>query len=141
MIAKPVVKGKFWIIKSGEDKVGEVEKDQNGFTVTLGKTTSKIRTLSMIEERMGVQFEPPPARTVATGFNVSGFPTDTKPFNPVYDIQKRLPLYLRDEKSKCWFSAGWYQITQKNSTEWVFCPKLIILQRYRFTGPFKEKQA
>lgn len=140
MIAKPVVKGKFWIIKDGDVKVGEVEKEKSGFKVKLKDSTTNIKTLSMIRERIGVEFEAAPELKQKNDFEVSGYPTDTKPFNPVFDIHKKLPLYLKDEKSKCWYGAGWYQITQKDRSEWVFCPKLIILQRYAYCGPFKEPQ-
>jgi hypothetical protein len=34
-IARPIVNGKFWVIKQDEKKIGSVEKDNNGYFVEL----------------------------------------------------------------------------------------------------------
>ena len=33
-IAKPIVNGKFWVIKQNNQKIGSVEKDNQGYFVT-----------------------------------------------------------------------------------------------------------
>jgi hypothetical protein len=142
VIAKPVVKNKFWIVKNGDLKVGEVERDKAGFSVRLGEQSVKFKTIGMIRDRLGVEFEPPIAESKSEINAVSGYPTDTVPYEPVYDIKRKLPLYVKEPTSKCWHAAGWYKISQNNKgAEWVLCPKLIILQRYPYLGPFREKGA
>lgn len=139
IVAKPVVDGKFWILKDGEAKVGELQKSSTGFRFSAPTARDEFKTISMAEERLGMRVEkaplPPPPET----HSVSGYPTNCQVFNPVYDVKLRVPLFTKSRESKCWHAAGWYQIKQFAEYEWVQCPKMIILQRYPFVGPFKEK--
>ena len=45
----------------------------------------------------------------------------------------------QEEKSKSWFAAGYYRVTVNGTTETMFCPKLILLQRYDYIGPVKTR--
>ena len=58
-----------------------------------------------------------------------------KPYNTVYNVQSRLPIYTKEPTSKSWYAAGWYEITINNKTTIEFCPKLILLERYFYRGP------
>jgi len=138
MIAKPVVENKYWIIKDGDLKVGQIAKIKKGFKVTLGGTTTEARSLEVIREQHDLEFEVRVGSPKKNSFSVSGYPTNAEPFNPVYDLQKKLPLFVKEEKSKCWYAAGWFKVYQNNRVEWVLCPKLIVLQRYSHEGPFVE---
>lgn len=139
IIAKPVVDGKFWILKDGEFKVGELQKSPTGFRVSSPTLRDEFKTISMAEERLGMKVERAQKPPIPDTHSVQGYPADTHVFNPVYDVKLRVPLFTKSESSKCWHAAGWYQIKQFADYEWVQCPKLIILQRYPFVGPFKEK--
>ena len=67
-----------------------------------------------------------------------GYPTKSKPFNSIYDLKRKLPMFTKDQKSKCYYCAGWYLIKIK-SWSVVFCPKLITVERNEYIGPFKSK--
>ena len=56
----------------------------------------------------------------------------------MWDVQLKLPLYTKKSKSKSFFAAGWYKIKLKNRWKTVYSPKLIILQRNEYQGPFKQ---
>ena len=67
---------------------------------------------------------------------VHGFPCKTVPYNGMYDVKRKLPLYTKTVKSQSFYCAGYYII--KFEKGWVksFCPKVITLQRYTYQGPF-----
>lgn len=68
---------------------------------------------------------------------VHGFPTSCVPYNPVYDVVRKLPLFTKSEKSKSLYAAGYYIIRFEKGWVKSFCPKLITIERYESKGPFK----
>ena len=71
---------------------------------------------------------------------VHGYATSSRPYNPVLDVKHQLPLYTTEPRSRSWSAAGWYLIKQHRNWIATFCPKLILLQRYNYRGPFKSKE-
>ena len=69
-----------------------------------------------------------------------GYPCSQKPYNPLWNVQKGLPLYTKTPKSKSMFCAGYY-IVKFETVNWrkAYCPKIITLQRYPYKGPIKSK--
>ena len=141
IVAKPVVTNKFWIIKDGEVKIGEMERSPTGVRVSVNAKQSEFRTISMAAERLNIAVDKTPVpKSKITLDMFAHLPVDGKIHNPVYDLQLKAPLYTKEAKSKCQYAAGWYKITQKADPEWVLCPKVILLQRYKWEGPFAEPQ-
>jgi putative SOS response-associated peptidase YedK len=62
-------------------------------------------------------------------------------YNPIWDVKKRIPLFTKRKKSRCWFAAGWYKIYQKDQWQIVQNPKLISIKRNRYLGPYHDKQS
>ena len=139
IVAKPVVNGKYWILKDGEVKVGEIQKQASGVRVKVNSQATTFKTLSLAAQRLALQIDrtplPSPTQTFDT---LQGYPTVGEVYNPVYDIQRRIPLYTKEARSRSQFAAGWYRVQQGSEFEWMLCPKLILLQRYPWSGPFKE---
>jgi len=52
----------------------------------------------------------------------------------------KLPIYTKTSKSKSWFAAGWYQVKKGRSWAVMQDPKLIVLQRYAYHGPYHTKE-
>jgi hypothetical protein len=73
-------------------------------------------------------------------FSIYDYPCRTQPFNPVYNIKSRLPLYTKNLKSKSRYCAGYYVIQFQKGWLKSFCPKLITLERNPYQGPFKTAQ-
>jgi hypothetical protein len=71
---------------------------------------------------------------------VYDFLCSSKPFNPVYNVRKKLPIYAKSTKSKSQYCAGYYVIQFRKGWVKSFCPKLITLERYPFKGPFRTEQ-
>ena len=57
-------------------------------------------------------------------------------FNSILDIKRKLHIYTKTQKSKCYYAAGWYSIKQNTEYATIFCPKYIFIQRYPYYGPF-----
>ena len=72
-------------------------------------------------------------------FEVHGYPTRCEPYNGMFDISRKLPLFTKSEKSKSVYCAGYYLV--KFNVNWLksFCPKLITIERNEYQGPFKTE--
>jgi len=138
--AKPIVKDQFWILKKGDKKVGEVNSSELGFRLNVGEHTTHIKTISNLREKFGIEMDLTINPTIqnVTHTDVHGYPAKGEIFNPIWDVQNKIPLYTQKENSKSLFAAGWYRVNIHNKEKIVFSPKLIILQRNPYEGPFKE---
>ena len=136
--AKPVVKNKFWILKDEDRKIGTVEKGRGSYIVKIADQQAEFKTIKTIENKTNITFEEFAKKQKTQGYEVNGFLTDSKPYNAVYNVKERLPIFTKKPKSKSWYAAGYYQITINGKTSVVFCPKVILLQRYRYLGPVKK---
>jgi hypothetical protein len=137
--AKTVVNNKFWILRDGGRKVGELNLEQEGYHVKTVRGSKHFNNIDALRER-GIVFDD--IKIVAgkqSETDVEGYPALGTVYNPVWDVQKRLPLYTKDPDSKSLFAAGWYNVTVKGRNKKMFCPKLIILERNEYEGPFVEE--
>ena len=140
IIAKAVVPNQYWILKENDRKIGNIEAGPEGFSVKIKNQITCFKTLSMVKQRAGIDFEPAAKRSKPEPNQVHGYPTVQHPYNPIFDVKRQLPLWTQEEKSKSWFAAGWYRVKTGRSWEIVQCPKLITLQRYPYAGPFYTKE-
>lgn len=137
--AKPVIKNKFWILQDNEGKIGTVEKSKSGFLLRANGVSEEFKTIKTIKNKTNIVFEDAAEEQNKFENQVNGFPTDAKPHNAVYNVKERLPLFTKETKSKSWYAAGYYRVTVNGTTEIMFCPKLILLQRYDYIGPVKTR--
>ena len=143
LIAKPVIDKQFWILQENNQKVGNVEACNGGYQVKINNQVAQFKTIKLVEQRVNVQFETTLKRSKVektTPPNVHGYPAVGRIFNPIWDIQQKLPLYTKTNKSKSWFAAGWYQVKKGRKWAVVQDPKPIVLQRYPYQGPFHTKE-
>jgi|TARA_A100001391_G_scaffold188718_2_gene159522 hypothetical protein len=146
--AKTLVKDKFWILEQGGKKLGTLQKKENNGWIFLSKSDNKqiYHTKESLFEKFGIDlFAEPLTVSIAEeqpesiNFEVHGYPSSQKPFNPMFDVQKQLPIYSKTPKSKSLFCAGYYIICFEKGWRKAYCPKLITLQRYPYKGPMKTK--
>jgi hypothetical protein len=140
LIAKPVVKNQFWIVTDGNEKVGNVLADGSGFEVKLNGNKTHYKNTKAIQKVANIEFQ------TFSNFNsakkevmFSDYPTTAKVYNSILDIKRKLHLYTKTPKSKCYYAAGWYTFKQGIEEKAIFCPKYIFIQRYDYQGPFKTK--
>tara|TARA_R110000796_G_scaffold174019_1_gene290984 strand:+ start:247 stop:693 length:447 start_codon:yes stop_codon:yes gene_type:complete len=134
-IARPVVAGKFWIVKDQGQKVGSLEKAKGGYVLRTPNGVTNYKTIGALRDIANISFENAQEKVINPEFQINGFETDAKPYNAVYNVQTRLPIYTKEPKSKSWHAAGWYEIVVNDKAVVEFCPKLILLERYPYRGP------
>ena len=135
--AKPVVENQYWILKKDNRKIGQLEVKENGnCTIKILNSVISYKTIKMAREAINIEFEPPETATPVPPNMVYGHEVEGEVCSPLWDVKRKLPLFTKEDNSKSWFAAGWYRIKQGRSWDTVFCPKLITLQRYPYSGPF-----
>lgn len=138
--AKPLIPNKEWIVENNGQKLGTLSKEKSGYVFLTNGTKIEFHDLKEVEQVMELIIEPITNNKVARTKDVYGYATKTYPHNPLYDVQRRLPIYTKSAKSISKHCAGYYII--KFPKGWVksHCPKLITLERYPYKGPFHTEQ-
>jgi hypothetical protein len=140
ILAKPVVDKQYWILKQDNQKVGNIQAVDDGFQITIRNKTVSYKTIPMLRTRENVEFEPAVKTAKESDRMVHGYDAGCRVYNPIWDVKHRLPLFTKDTKSKSWFAAGWYTVKQHRTWRTVQNPKLIVLERYKYQGPFHTKE-
>ncbi len=144
VIAKPILDGKFWIVESKGIKLGTLcRQEDRRYMFSCATGTRIFENEQQLKQEFSrdwlwgnaivtVSLDSPVDEN-----SVYNYPTKFKPCNPVFDVQKKLPLFTKSNKSKSLYCAGYYII--KFEKGWVksFCPKLLTIDRYPYKGPFK----
>ncbi len=141
--AKPVINDKFWIVEQNGERLATLRKDEEDRFVLSNKLGVKIyNSKESLTKQFGKDFfvvQIVKEADDAEPNEVYGFPTCVEPCNPMFDVQKKLPLFTKSQESKSLYSAGYYVIRFDKGWVKSFCPKLITLQRYEYRGPFKTE--
>ena len=142
IVAKPIIDKQFWILQENDHKVGNVEACDGGYQVKINNQIEQYKTIKMVEQRVKVRFEPllRPTKLKATVNLVHGYPAHRRVYNPIWDVQQKLPLFTKTKKSKSWYAAGWYYVKKGRNWSAIQDPKLIMLQRYPYRGPYHTKE-
>lgn len=142
LIAKPIIKDQYWVITDGNKKVGNVLANGTGFEVKLNGENSHYTNTQEIKKLTKIRFQPLKSNKTKVEMPYPEFPTTNKVYNSIFDLKRKLHLFTKTNKSKCYHVAGWFVIKQNDVNQVVFCPKYIFVQRYQYEGPFKtEKEA
>ena len=142
--AKILIPDKEWLVKKNTTKLGSILKNKKGYFFIRKGEKLKFNSLQEIESQLGIIDFEERLKTLKKesnnlSFSIYYFPCSNKPYNPVYSIKKKLPLYAKNSKSKSQYCAGYYIIKFAKGWTKAFCPKLITLERYPFKGPFKTE--
>ncbi len=132
-----------WVItdQTDKEKVGAITKEQgNNYLIRyqgFNKTLSKEQLVKSFGTQLFTVPEVKPKLPEANTVYEYSIDVD-KPFNKMFYVKKKLPIFTKENKSKSFYCAGHYLVQKKSWTE-MFCPKLITLQKYKFHGPFKNQ--
>ena len=144
IIAKPVVKNKFWIVESNGNKIATIQAiDEDGGVAYVHDDQREVfPSIKLLSKKYNIAFAKAekPVREKSDHYDVYGFPTNSVPHNQVLDVQRYLPIYTKGAKSKSFFCAGYYIVKFSNTWVRAYCPKLITLNRYEYQGPFKTQE-
>jgi hypothetical protein len=134
--AKPIIKNQYWVITDGKRKVGNVIAEGTEFQLKIDDKIEHYNSTKAIEKTKEIEFvKLDKPTTVKPPFAV--FPTlSNRIYNNFYDLKRKLHIFTKTQKSKCYHVAGWFAVKQHDDFEKVFCPKYIFIQRYPYHGPF-----
>jgi len=140
--AKPVLDDKFWIVEDGGVRVGTLSKNDEGFVISTKGNLKFYKTERQLKKELGKDLFVAKIKESSSSnesLDVNGYPTRSTPYNSMYDIKRKLPLFTKSEKSKSVYCAGYYLV--KFNVNWLksFCPKLITIERNEYLGPFKNE--
>jgi len=141
--AKPIVDGKYWVVEQDGERIATLHKKENNkFILCNSDGELFFNRKEELTKQFGKDFflnSPKIKFTKTAPKEVHGYPTSKTPYNPMYDLRRKLPLFTKSDQSKSLYCAGYYII--KFDKGWVksFCPKAITIERYPYKGPFKTE--
>jgi hypothetical protein len=140
--AKPILENRFWIVEDNGQKIGTLSWDDDRYMFSSNSETCFFDNKRQMNKKFGTNIEwnivdDSNKTTSSSDMSVHGYPTSVIPYNAMYDVKRKLPLFTKGEKSKSLYCAGYYIIRFENGWVKSFCPKLITVERYESQGPFK----
>jgi len=141
LIAKPVIKNKFWVVEDSGNKIATIQaREDGGYAYVHDNQREYFASVKNIKQKYDIKFGNLERSKQNNTKTVYGYPITGKAYNQVWDVQRKLPIYSKTAKSKSLYCAGYYLIKLNSIWTEVFCPKNITLNRYSFIGPFQTKQ-
>ena len=139
LVAKPIIKDQFWVVTDGEKKVGNVLANSAGYELILNGSTLQFNNTKDIAKQTKITFQPLKSNKTKAQMPYPEYPTTAKTYNNMFDIKRKLHLFTKTSKSKCYHAAGYFIIEQNGQKQVIFCPKYIFIQRYAYNGPYKTE--
>jgi hypothetical protein len=139
--AKEVLKDKFWIVESNGERVGTISLNEDQYMLS-DKTGTHFYNERQLKRKLGSNVAWSKLNITESHVGdkeVHGFPTSSVPYNSMYNVKNKLPLFTKSSKSKSLYCAGYYIIRFEKGWVKSFCPKLITIERYKSKGPFKSE--
>lgn len=142
--AKPILKDRFWIVENNGQRIGTLSWNDDRYMFSNSAETCFFDNKRQMNKKFGSNIEwsivGETNKTLSSDdFSVHGYPTSVAPYNAMYDVKRKLPLFTKSEKSKSLYCAGYYIIRFDKGWVKSFCPKLITIERYENRGPFKTE--
>ena len=112
--AKEILKDKFWIVESEGERVGTLSiNEEKQYMLSNSTGTRFFKNIKQLKTQLGaeISWTSTQAETpVNDSKEVHNFPTSCTPFNPMFDVKRKLALFTKSEKSKSLYAAGYYII-------------------------------
>lgn len=141
--AKCLIPNKEWLVEDNGVKIGSISKDKKGYSFLCNGKQIPLDANQIKTQFGNILFDESvkniKSATAGDAYSIYDYPCSSRPFDPVYSVKKKLPLYAKSDKSKSQYCAGYYVIKFRKGWVKSFCPKLITLERYPFHGPFKTE--
>jgi hypothetical protein len=142
--AKALLKDRFWIVENDGEKIGTLSWNDDRYMFSNSAETCFFDNKRQMNKKFGVDIvwsdaSESAGKPMPQDFTVHGYPASVVPYNSMYDVKRKLPLFTKSEKSKSLYCAGYYIIRFDKGWVKSFCPKLITVERYEKRGPFKSE--
>jgi hypothetical protein len=141
MKAKTILKDKFWILEEEGNNIGTLSWGDDRYMFSSKNKTLFFENKKEIKNTFGldISITEDTEHTIDPNKEIYNFSTSVIPYNSMYDIKRKLPLFTKSNKSKSLYCAGYYIIRFEKGWVKSFCPKLITVERYEYRGPFKTE--
>lgn len=139
LVAKTIIKDQYWVVTDGQKKVGNVIANGSQFEVTLNGDKLVFNNTAELNKNTKIIFESVKPKNSIPQLLYCEYPTCDKTYNDFFDIKRKLHIFTKSKKSKCYHVAGYFVININNKKEVIFCPKYIYIQRYEYLGPYKTE--
>lgn len=136
---------KVWEVKADEGRLGTVYQMDKGFIFAYqGQTnyfTTKKKLQDYVDTIQGGQLVPMvfKHKKESQSETVFDYPVTGKTYNHLLHVKHRAPVFTKEPNSKCFFAAGWYAVNFDGEWTVEFCPKLLVINRNEYRGPFKDE--
>lgn len=136
ILAKSVIKDKFWILEENAKRVGMMNFKDDNYVINLKREEYTIHNRNELKN-LGIEF-------VKRDYNhgghleVMGYPTDQEEVFNVREING-YPTFTKKAASKSTHVAGWYGLKFKNGWVCSLCPRLSTIENNVHVGPYKSK--
>lgn len=139
--AKEILKDKFWIVESEGEKVGTLSiNEEHQYMLSNNAGTRFFKNIKQLVKNLDADITWTSASsTTKEEHIVHGYLTSCTPYNPMFNVQQKLALFTKSEKSKSLYCAGYFIIRFDKGWVKSFCPKAITVERYETRGPFKTE--
>lgn len=136
ILAKSVIKDKFWILEENAKRVGMMNFKDDNYIVNIKRKDYVAHDEEELKD-LGIQFV---VRDLTHGghLEVMGFPTDQEEVFNIKEIDG-YPTFTKKAASKSTHVAGWYGLKFKNGWVCSLCPRLSTITTNQHVGPFKTK--
>ncbi len=136
ILAKSVIKDKFWILEENAKRVGMMNFKDDNYVITL-RRKDYVAQDSKDLKKLGIEFV---KRDYSHGghLEVMGYPTDQEEVFNVKEIDG-FPTFTKKAASKSTHVAGWYGLKFKNGWVCSLCPRLSTVKTNTYVGPYKTK--
>ena len=139
LTAKPIVKDQYWILTDGQKKVGNVIANGSGYEVLINGNVLQFNNSNELKKNTKISFQPMKSNKTKVEMPYPEYPTTKTTFNNFFDVKRKLHIFTKTKKSKCYHVAGWFTVDLNGQNQVIFCPKYIFIQRYPYNGPFKTE--
>ena len=135
---KALIPNKCWLVETNGKKIGTLYRELQGFSFHSGGKKIILDNSLKVSQDLTIEIPEytPEVQSAVSTNSVHGYPTSSKPFNGVYSIREKLPIYTASANSKSKLCAGYYLVLENEKWQKYFCPKLIKIHRYKYHGPF-----
>jgi hypothetical protein len=136
ILAKSVIKDKFWILEENAKRVGLMNFKDNNYIVNIKRKDYFANSEDDLKN-LGIEFV---VRDLSHGghLEVMGYPTDQEEVFNVKEIDG-YPTFTKKASSKSTHVSGWYGLRFKNGWVCSLCPRLSTIVTNQHIGPFKTK--
>jgi hypothetical protein len=142
--AKVLIPEKEWLLKKNGKKIGALSRVKKGYVFYHNGKTFPFKNLNEAKNVLHIDFFEENQKRIkreqeSKSYSIYDYPCRSKPYEPVYNVKNKLPLFAKSPKSKSRYCAGYYLILRGNGWATSYCPKFITIQRYPYHGPFKTE--